>query len=118
MSTTNTTTNDTISTPPPTTPQTPLSPPTQPTNNSTTPTTPTQNTTTVIIPADQVNNTDASKTVEFFVTYASTQTVIDGKTTNILKTQTFASIRPITKASDATVMMPNMLLILLILFFK
>ena len=57
-----------------------------------------------------------SETVSFFVSFASTQTVIDGTTTNIMKTQTFATIRPIMAPSSASMLTPWLLIVLLHIF--
>eukprot|EP00835_Amoeboradix_gromovi_P005818 NODE_591_length_6340_cov_0.231533.p3 type:complete len:210 gc:universal NODE_591_length_6340_cov_0.231533:893-1522(+) len=68
----------------------------------------------VVKPADQVDVKDPTKSVEYFVSYALTQTVLtDGKTTNIYQTQTFASVRPIApKASTGCIDSPGVSLLL------
>ena len=67
-----------------------------------------------IKPANEVTE-EPSKTVEYFLTYALTETVIDDKTTQVLKTQTFAAIRPISTKSVSTGLEPITLLLILCL---
>eukprot|EP00834_Sanchytrium_tribonematis_P007609 NODE_715_length_4508_cov_0.874121.p2 type:complete len:255 gc:universal NODE_715_length_4508_cov_0.874121:3849-3085(-) len=68
-------------------------------------------------PSQAIQNKDPSKTVEYFVSYALTQTVMDDKTTSVYKTQTFAAIRPINQKADGFQLQPSLLLLLL-LFLK
>eukprot|EP00834_Sanchytrium_tribonematis_P002022 NODE_55_length_29507_cov_0.809712.p25 type:complete len:122 gc:universal NODE_55_length_29507_cov_0.809712:19506-19141(-) len=115
--------NNTISTTPPTPttpPNNPQPPISNPPKSSSTPTSstplPTQappNAQT-IQKIDQVTSLSASQTVDFFVTYATTQTVIDGKSTEILATQTFAAIRPRFAPSSAG-LNPSMLFLVMLL---
>ena len=71
-----------------------------------------------IKPASQVTINDPTKTVEFFVSYGLTQTVLNDKTTSVYKTQTFAAIRPIAVASSADALFSISILFLLVLFIK
>ena len=48
-----------------------------------------------IKPANQITAKDPTKTVEYFISYALTQTMKNGTTTSEMATQTFAAIRPI-----------------------
>eukprot|EP00835_Amoeboradix_gromovi_P002467 NODE_140_length_17926_cov_0.139620.p13 type:complete len:146 gc:universal NODE_140_length_17926_cov_0.139620:11442-11879(+) len=70
-------------------------------------------------PINQVT-LDPSKTVDYFVSYALTQTVIDDKTTMVYKSQTFAAIRPLTPKSESIYMLPNLFasFLLLLLIFQ
>ena len=72
-----------------------------------------------IKPASQVTVVDPTKTIEYFVSYGLTQTVLDDKTTSVYKTQTYAAIRPIAPTvSTAEFRFPFSLLLLLIFIFK
>ena len=71
-------------------------------------------------PADQVTQ-DPSKTVEYFISYALTNTVVDDKTTQVLKTQTFAAIRPISvqSSTDSLSMSFSVLMLcIIVMLFK
>ena len=73
----------------------------------------------VIKPASQVTVNDPTRTIEYFVSYGLTQTVLDDKTTSVYKTQTYAAIRPIaTTASSAEFRFPFLLVFLLLFIFK
>ena len=98
--------------------------PIEPKDNTTTPATPdpTPDTTpdtdpVVIKKADEVV-ANTNETVEYFLTYATSETVIDGKTTNVLKTQTFAAIRPRFRASGSESLSTLLLLLVLLHLFK
>eukprot|EP00835_Amoeboradix_gromovi_P002466 NODE_140_length_17926_cov_0.139620.p12 type:complete len:172 gc:universal NODE_140_length_17926_cov_0.139620:10568-11083(+) len=69
--------------------------------------------------ADQVQNNDPSKTVEYFLSVVAEQTVVDNKTMDVYKTKTFAQIRPIygVSASEGFLKMELILLLLLFGFF-